>query len=221
MDQEKELREKIRRELEEQEKTRSLSAKERKELEQRKKEEERRRRILTEEREKFFREKKGYIRYVNELGEEEWLTEEEIKQREGYFKLEDDLGDLDRKKRLVSLRLVLGAGAFFLFLGFLYFILTEKTGSLEVTSSLPGAHIFVDGEKTEYVTDHVLEGIPGGYHLIEVKKEGYRSEPRTAPVKVSARKQEQVHFVLRAVTERMADEARSREGSATGGNERD
>ena len=52
-----------------------------------------RRRILEEERRRFFQDSAEHFEYINENGDVEWLTREEITAREGYFDYEEHVED--------------------------------------------------------------------------------------------------------------------------------
>ncbi|MBU0691354.1 PEGA domain-containing protein [bacterium] len=59
-----------------------------------------------------------------------------------------------------------------------------STGQVRVTTSIPGADIYIAGVQTGYMSDTILEGVPVGRQLITVRKPGYVSEPEVAIVEV-------------------------------------
>lgn len=68
------------------------------------------------------------------------------------------------------------------------------TGFIFVSSSIPGAVIFLDGADTHQATPDTLEDIPIGSHTVSVHLEGYVSSPQE--VTVSAGQVAQAVFVL-------------------------
>ncbi|OPX73604.1 MAG: PEGA domain protein [Methanoregulaceae archaeon PtaU1.Bin059] len=71
----------------------------------------------------------------------------------------------------------------------------SDAGSLKVTSTPPGATIYLDGEEQEAVTNTTLSEVPQGYHIVTVEKEGYR-DPGPQQVTVQTGVTSTVHFTL-------------------------
>lgn len=69
------------------------------------------------------------------------------------------------------------------------------TGSIAVTSSVPGALIRLDGQATGNVTPDTLLGVAAGIHTVSVSLEGYHP-PDGQTVTVSANSMATVHFEL-------------------------
>ena len=53
----------------------------------------------------------------------------------------------------------------------------EQIGSIEVTSDVKKARIFMNGRDSGELTDHIFTQLPLGSYLIQVKKDGYLPEP--------------------------------------------
>jgi hypothetical protein len=70
------------------------------------------------------------------------------------------------------------------------------TGSVRVTTSVPGADIYIAGVQTSQSTDAVLTEIPTGRQLITVRKPGYVSDPEVAIVEVLEDRIANASFVL-------------------------
>ncbi len=68
---------------------------------------------------------------------------------------------------------------------------------LEVSSNIRGAKIFLDGRDTGFETDHILNRVPAGKHIVSVQKTGYRVYPREKEVDIRGRNQiEKINFKL-------------------------
>jgi len=72
-----------------------------------------------------------------------------------------------------------------------------STGTVRVTTSIPGADIYIAGVQTGYMSDTVLESIPVGRQLITVRKLGYVSDPEVAIVEVYEDRIANAGFVLK------------------------
>lgn len=70
-------------------------------------------------------------------------------------------------------------------------------GQVRVTTSIPGADIYIAGVQTGYTTDTVLEDIPVGRQLITVRKLGYVADPEVAIVEVYQDRVANASFVLK------------------------
>jgi len=130
-------------------------------------------RIQREEERAFYKNSKDHFEYVNEVGEIEFLTRDEIRAREGYFDYEQQVENIDdEKKRVLKKLFVVIAGVFvFLFLLFLY--MQPDVGQLAVVSNIQGASIVLDGQETGSVTNDILPDLSAGEHLVTLQKFGY------------------------------------------------
>ncbi|MEJ2055522.1 MAG: PEGA domain-containing protein, partial [Calditrichaceae bacterium] len=61
---------------------------------------------------------------------------------------------------------------------------TKKLGLIEVRSNVKNAEIYINGEKTDYRTDYVLQKMSFGQYVISIKKQGYQSYPDERVVRV-------------------------------------
>jgi hypothetical protein len=152
---------------------------------------EERQRIIADEIREFHRRRGGAQEYVNEEGNVEWLTEEEIVERDKQLPVdmeELEVGQRDVRNRIVLLSVLLFAG-----LALMFVSLREETGSVQVICNVPRATIHLDGSPTEYLTDFTLKGLPAGAHLISVSKTGYVAYgERSARIDLSEDEQEVV-----------------------------
>jgi hypothetical protein len=73
---------------------------------------------------------------------------------------------------------------------------SQTTGSVRVSTSVPGADIYIAGVQTSQTTDAILAGIPTGRQLITVRKPGYISDPEVAIVEVFKERVANASFVL-------------------------
>ncbi|HEM49519.1 MAG TPA: PEGA domain-containing protein, partial [Caldithrix sp.] len=60
-----------------------------------------------------------------------------------------------------------------------------KLGLIEVRSNVKNADIYINGEKTDFRTDYVLQKMEYGQYAIAVKKQGYQTYPEEKVVKVN------------------------------------
>ncbi len=207
-EQERQLREKVRRELEETEAERIRQRQLQEEEERKRLLEEERQRIILEEREKFYRER-GLQKYVNHFGRVEWLTPEQIEARKrkivqrkkGHSKHSKHHSSRKRKVLdLVLLGVVVLAGV-----GVTFYLtgnsqLNSGTyGSLWVCSDVKGAAIFIDGELSGSVTDGIIGKVKEGEHTVSVTKPGYLAFPQQIQVKVLRGETVKLEFTLRKV----------------------
>lgn len=174
---EEELRQLIRRELENRERLREEQGSE---LGQRLSApmSEERRRIIEEEIEGFYRAKGGYQRYENEEGDVEWLTEADILEREQQIPV--DMEELEVGQRRVRNRLIVSVILIVLGVALLMILLREHTGSIQVICNEPGATVHLNGSPTEYVTDVWLRNLPAGPHLVSVSKYGFVADSQAS-----------------------------------------
>lgn len=81
-----------------------------------------------------------------------------------------------------------------------YEILPEiKYGSLNVTSSVDSAKVFLDHEDTGEITPVVLDSIETGEHVVQVIKSKHTSDPDSFVVVVEENKTANVHFDLEEI----------------------
>ena len=70
------------------------------------------------------------------------------------------------------------------------------SGAVRVTTSVPGAEIFVGGRMTGLQSDTTLTGIPAGRCIVTVRKSGFVSEPEVVVADVIKGRLSQANFVL-------------------------
>lgn len=174
---EEELRQLIRRELENRERLREGQASELGSPWTAPMSEERRR-IIEDEIEVFYRSKGGYRRYENEEGDIEWLTEAEILDRERQIPV--DMEELEVGQRRVRNRLIATVVLVVIGAALLMILLHERTGSIQVICNEPGATVHLNGSPTEYITDTWLHNLPPGPHLISVSKYGFAADSQAS-----------------------------------------
>jgi len=93
--------------------------------------------------------------------------------------------------------------------------LTER-GLLEIRSNVPNADIYLDGQKTNFKTDYVLQQIPFGSHTVRVEKPGYKVYPKEDVVRLSSKeKHGVVDFTLSSTVRRVTLETRPVSGEIT------
>lgn len=207
-EEEREVREKVRRELEQAE-TERLRQSQLQEQEEREKQlEEDRQRIILEEQEKFYKER-GLQKYVNHFGKVEWLTPEQIEAREkktvrrkkSRSKHSRRHSSLKRRVLdMILLGLVILVGlAVTLYLTRGFQPRSGSHGSLWVCSDVKGAAIYIDGELSGSVTDGVIGKIKEGEYTVSVTKPGYLALPPQIRVKVVRDETVKLEFKLKKV----------------------
>ncbi|MDD5087884.1 MAG: carboxypeptidase-like regulatory domain-containing protein [bacterium] len=139
---------------------------------------EERRRVIEEEIERFYRAKGGYRRFENEDGDVEWLTEAELLEREQQIPV--DMEELEVGQRRVRNRLVATVILVVLGAALLMILLRERTGSVQVICNEPGATVHLNGSPTEFITDTWLRNLPAGPHLISVSKYGFVADSQSS-----------------------------------------
>jgi hypothetical protein len=130
-----------------------------------------RQKIIADEIRRFYEARGNFQSFTNEEGEVEWLTAEEIAERQKQIPV--DVEELEEGQKHVRVHFVVIALLGFLILALLIFAMRERTGSVQVISSVPGATILLDGIATEFRTDYMLRDLSPGTHLISVQKSGY------------------------------------------------
>jgi hypothetical protein len=171
---EEELRRLIRKELESREKLRTI----RSTAASRPGWSDERKQIIEQEIESFYGERGGHRRWENEDGEVEWLTEEEIREREQQVPV--DIEELEVGQRRVRTRLLALIVLAFCTIGLLIVLMRERTGSIQVICNVPQAVIVLNGSPTEFVTDHRLQNLRVGPQVISVRKPGYVPDGRSS-----------------------------------------
>ncbi len=199
-----EIRKLVQREISEREK---LRAQERADSQQRtsdKDEIDRQKRIINEERRKYYESKPDYQEFENEAGEIEWLTEEEIREREGLF--DNGMEELESGKKRAQFLLFTMFALFICTVVVIITLLSEKTGSIQVISSVKGASIFLDSSPAEQKTDAIFSDIPIGKHVVSVEMPGFKivGDP-SQQVSLSANEREIVIFVLEEDMEKQVE----------------
>jgi hypothetical protein len=217
---EEEIRRLVQREISEREKIRDLEKRIQDERGRAKEEIERHRQIIEEEKRRYYESHPEYHEYINENGELEWLTTEEIRQREMLF--DDEIEELESGKKRAQVYLLLGFGLFLVAVVIIIALLTEKTGSIQVISNVKGARIILDSAPVEQVTDAIFTDIPVGKHVISVEKPGYKiaGDP-SQQVNLTAHEKEIVIFMLEedlAARQETADQIRTVFSSESGEN---
>ena len=201
-EEERRLREKIRKELEERER-RIRQSKEAEEKERQRRFEERLRMQIREEEEERFYTERGYVKYINHRGGVEWLTPEEAEQRKQRRKSRKPSSRRATHKRRKRIQLAINLGivliGLFTFLYFYKFYPArgKAVGQLVVQSDIPGARIFIDGIETAYFTPDTIQQISAGVHYISIYKEGYSVWPPQIRVAVPKGKQATAIFHLK------------------------
>ncbi len=202
-EEEKKLREEVRRKLEEREK-KYRTLKEQEEAQRRRQLEERLRlKIKEEEEEKFYTER-GYVKYINRHGETEWITPEEAEKRKARRRMKKSSSHRSEKSRTVQNILINGGLIVFLLAIFLIvyrfnFPTGKKFGRLVVATDVAGAHIYLNGTLLNTFTPDTLKKVPVGRHSVVVFKEGFYAVPPVQVVNVRNRETSLVQFKLKGI----------------------
>ncbi|MFA7330838.1 MAG: carboxypeptidase-like regulatory domain-containing protein [Candidatus Delongbacteria bacterium] len=170
--QEAQIREEVRRQIEAADQRRVQEDEARQHAEVLFQQEQARRRIMAEEARAYYQNSPDYYEYINENGDSEWLTRKQILAREGYFDYEENVENLEEARRKIWLKLAAWLAGGLVLAGLAIWYLLDERGSVVVLCNVPGAHIIVDGQDTGKVTDARLDLNPGE-HLLEVRHAGY------------------------------------------------
>ncbi|RMG67712.1 MAG: PEGA domain-containing protein [Calditrichaeota bacterium] len=203
-EEEKRLREEIRRKLEERERRMKQSQEKAEEERQRHLEERLRARIREEEEERFFTER-GYVKYINRYGEVEWLTPEEAEKRRGRKRTRrtSSRRKMRRRRKLLTWGINVGMVLFALMVAAALYRYNPRHpssyGSLVVKSTLPGAVIYLDGKELQKFTPDTLGRIAAGDHFLTVYRDGFATFPPVIRVSVQPKKIQEVSFELKNV----------------------
>lgn len=130
-----------------------------------------RQRIIDEEIKQFYHTRGDYRQVENEDGELEWLTIEEIEDREKQIPV--DIEELEVGQRQVRNNILLISLTVFVGIVLMFFALRQRHGNIQVHSNIEGATIVLDGVPTEFKTDNVLRDLPPGTHIVSVAKSGF------------------------------------------------
>jgi hypothetical protein len=130
-----------------------------------------RQKIIADEIRRYYEARGNYQSFTNEEGEAEWLTAEEIAERQ--MQIPVDVEELEEGQKHVRAHFLVIALLGFLILTLMIFAMRERTGSVQVISNVPGSTIVLDGTATEFRTDFMLKDLSPGAHLISVQKMGY------------------------------------------------
>lgn len=204
-DEEKKLREQIRKELEERER-RMIESREKEESERHENLENRfRQQIIEEEEARFFSER-GYVKYVNRHGGTEWLTPEEAERRHNRRRSKKPSRQRTKKRKNLFVQWAVNGGmvlfAAMVFLALLKFNPIKRSvppGAILVSSDVAGAMIYINGtEKQGFFTPDTLNDIPRGGYFVAVYKDGYTAWPPMQRVIVEANKVALAEFTLKS-----------------------
>jgi hypothetical protein len=155
-----------------------------------------RRRIIDDEIQAFHKRHGRAKEYLNDEGNVEWLSEEEIVNREKQLPV--DMEELEVGQQHVRNRVMLLSLLLFVGLVLMFVALRERTGSVQVICNIPRATICLNGSATEYLTDFTLKSLPAGSHLISIAKPGYVPDGvKSATVKITAGAEEIVVLKLK------------------------
>ncbi len=203
-EEEKKLREEIRRKLEERERRMKQSQEKAEEERQKHLEERLRARIREEEEERFFTER-GYVKYINRHGEVEWLTPEEAEKRRGRKRTRRTSSRRKMRRRRQMLTWGINVGVVVMALvvaAFLYRYNPRQRvhyGQIFVESTLPGAIIYLDGIELQNFTPDTLGRIATGDHFLSVYRDGFSTFPPVVRISVRPGKTQTVRFELKNV----------------------
>ncbi len=204
-EEEKRLREEIRARLEQREK-KERQIKEKAEEQRRNQLEDRLRLKIKEEEEEQFYTGRGYVKYVNRHGETEWIQPEEADRRKASRRTRKS--SAGRKKRISRLKTILLNGGLVAILGIVFLVVyrfniitpAPKTGALIVQSDVPGALVYLDGQKSAILTPDTLKNVSAGIHTVVAFKKGYFVEPPVQIVSILKDKSVSVDFAFKSTT---------------------
>ncbi|MBN1969429.1 MAG: hypothetical protein JXR48_13025 [Candidatus Delongbacteria bacterium] len=148
--------------------------------------EEIRKKLFLEERENFFKNKDGFIKIINNIGEEEWISKEELKKREGYLNFEEDVDDARTHQKKLMKRYFFLVFIILIVVGFVLYHLVESKGFVEVKTNVDFANIYVDGQLVGVSNSgkNTIEDLVTGMHTIKIVKSGYTVTPDSAIIEV-------------------------------------
>ncbi len=193
-EEEKRIREEIRKELE----TREARLRERQKKDQEKRRESLesriRQQIKEEEEERYFTER-GYVKYVNHRGEVEWLSPEEADHRYSRRRTKKKSSHRGKQRRRKMIKYGVNLGILAVALGTFYFLYKyrpaqkPKTGNMVITTDIPGAQVFLNGAiKQNFFTPDTFVNMKPGVYFVSVYKDGYSFWPPMQKVIVEPNK---------------------------------
>lgn len=203
-EEEQNLREEIRRDLEERE-HRMSESKEKEQVKRQQSLESRiRQQIFEEEEERYFTER-GYIKYVNRYGGVEWLTPEEAEQRqERRRSKKKSSGRRARRRNSLILKWLINGGIVIFALAVFMYMLRfnpvkeSRMGAIAIKTDVPGAMVYLNGtEKQGFFSPDTLDDLSVGAHFVSIYKDGYSAWPPMQRVTVEANKVTVAEFVLK------------------------
>ncbi len=201
---EKQLREKIRKELEEREQ-RLLSARSKKEDTRRERLETRIRNQIKEEEEVEYFTSKGYVKHKNRYGEVEWLPPEEAEQRKNRRRSSGKSASRQRSRKFrIARQWLVNVGIVAVALGVFMYLLqyrpasAAKMGAITVTTDVPGAQVYFNGTEKQLFTPTTLKDLPAGKnYFLSVYKDGFTTWPPMQRITVNANETSSVEFNLK------------------------
>lgn len=207
-DEEKRLREEVRKQLEIREQ-RMLEGKRQENKDRQRNIEDRLRRQIKEDEEEQYFVDRGYVKHVNRYGGVEWLKPEEAETRQSRRRSgKKKGGGFHRKARArkkytqwaINVTLVMIGAAVLMFL--LRYnpnrATGAKTGAAIISTDVPGAQIYLNGNLRQGVfTPDTLKDLKPGNHFISVYKEGYATWPPMQRIVVKANIPVSANFELK------------------------
>jgi len=200
-EEEKRLREEIRKKLEERLRKEKNLKKQEQESKQKQLEARLRKKIEEEEEERYYTEQ-GLIKYINRHGEVEWITPEEAEKRKNSRRSRKPSSHR-RHRKTTTKKIVINVALIFAILFVMLFIYKfnpgrgPKTGALLVQSNIAGAFIYLDGNELRRSTPDTLKKLPVGRHYVTIFKEGYYPVPPMQKVHISKNKLSVISFELK------------------------
>ncbi|RJP81330.1 MAG: PEGA domain-containing protein [Candidatus Zixiibacteriota bacterium] len=190
-----ELRQSIRREIEERDRQRHEQNEKRESVRSANAEAEKRRRIYQEELRRYYQDKPGYREVIRDDGEVDWVPEAEVRHNAALF--DEVLEDPDVARKKMRYVLLASAGVLAILAAVIFAFLSEGSGNIQVITNVPGAQIIIDGQPRDLLTDAVIEEEPAGEHYVTVALEGYRIQGQPVRrVDLKGGKTEVLHFNL-------------------------
>ncbi len=169
---EEDLRRQIRAEIAERDRLRQKADHQRETEKSASVEAEKRRRIYQEELKKYYQDRPGYRQIVRDDGEVDWVPEAEVRHNAKLF--DEVLEDPDTARSRMKWVLSLSGLVVLIVIVVMYLVLHERTGSIQVTSNVPGAQVILDDVRLDQFTDITVKEIPAGKHVVTVNLKGYK-----------------------------------------------
>lgn len=203
-DEEKKLRDEIRKELSERE-TRMKDSSKKEESKRLELLESRiRQQIVEEEEEKYFKER-GYVKYINRHGSVEWLMPEEARQRAQRRRSKKSSSYHRRSRNRKMIQWFLNAGMIIVAGGVFLFLLRynnigggNASGAIYVKTDIPGARVFINAAETmQYQAPDTIASLNPGAYFVSVYKDGFTAWPPMQRVTVTAGDLSLAEFTLK------------------------